>query len=74
MELQGEATKKDVEDQLPKILNGLILVVSGKEYEEIISVEGKQQLKRDIMDTLDRTLGPGKVRTVYFTDFLTRTV
>ncbi len=74
LELENEAAKEDVEDQLPRILNGLILVVSGREYEEIKTIEGKQQLRKDIMGTLDRTLGPGKVRTIYFTDFLTAAV
>jgi flagellar protein FliL len=63
-----------VERHMPVIRNNLIMLLSDKTYEELNSSEGKEQARRQVLETiqqvlLDRT-GEGGVEAVYFTSFV----
>lgn len=66
---QGKAVK-ELEKVLPPIRDVLILLLSSKTYAEISSVEGKQQLKQDIMQKLAAVPGGNHVKGIYFTEFV----
>jgi flagellar FliL protein len=48
----------------------LLMVLCGKETQEVVTAEDKLSLKRQLMDTLNRALHKGQVLDVYFTEFL----
>ena len=48
----------------------LLLILSGRETQEIATVEDKLALKKRLMENLNRTLRKGQVLDVYFTEFL----
>jgi flagellar protein FliL len=63
-----------VERHMPVIRNNLIMLLSDKTYEELNSSEGKEQARREVLETvqqvlLDRT-GEGGIEAVYFTSFV----
>jgi flagellar FliL protein len=62
---EEEMAKKD-----PKVRDSLIVLLSSKKYEEIGSLEGKARLREEILFRLNRILGEGKAKEVYFTDFV----
>ena len=65
-----DSTKEEMEKKNPKIRDSLIVLLSSKKYEEIGSLEGKARLREEILFRLNRILGEGKAREVYFTDFV----
>jgi len=64
------STAEEIEKKTPKIRDSLIVLLSSKKYEEIGSLEGKARLREEILFRLNRILGEGKVKEVYFTDFV----
>ncbi|MEM5788816.1 MAG: flagellar basal body-associated FliL family protein [Syntrophobacteraceae bacterium] len=48
----------------------ILMILSAKESEEIMSTSDKQNLKQEIVTALNRVLRKGKVKDVYFTEFL----
>ncbi len=65
-----DLTEEDIQKKTPKIRDSLIVLLSSKKYEEIGSLEGKARLREEILFRLNRILGDGKAKEVYFTDFV----
>jgi flagellar FliL protein len=65
-----DLTEEEMEKKNPKIRDSLIVLLSSKKYEEIGSLEGKARLREEILFRLNRILGEGKAKEVYFTDFV----
>ncbi len=63
-------TEQQLEKKVPKIRDSLIVLLSSKKYEEIGSLEGKARLREEILYRLNRILGEGRAKEVYFTDFV----
>jgi flagellar FliL protein len=70
LEVDNEASVKELEKSLPRIRDALILLLSGKTYLDLSSFEGKQQLKEDIKKKVGAVPGGGKVSEVFFTEFV----
>jgi flagellar FliL protein len=70
LEVDQENSVKELEKFLSPIRDALILLLSSKTFAEISSVEGKHQLKQDIMRKLAAVPGGDRVKGVYFTEFV----
>ena len=53
-----------------EVRDSILMLLSGKEYNDIASSGGKITLKREIISQLNRILKQGQIREVYFTDFI----
>jgi len=53
----------------PKVRDAVIQVLSGKHYTELISPEGKEELKKEIIAAVNERLEEGKACEVFFSDF-----
>ncbi|TVP84211.1 MAG: flagellar basal body protein FliL [Thioalkalivibrio sp.] len=66
----GEA----VDQHTPVIRNDLIMLLSGKTYEQLNSAEGKEATRQEMLETirdvLDRNTGNPGVESIYFTSFV----
>lgn len=65
-----DSTEEEMAKKTPKIRDSLIVLLSSKKYEEIGTLEGKARLREEILYRLNRILGDGKAKEVYFTDFV----
>jgi flagellar FliL protein len=72
--IQLELERPDVSDELtgkmPRIRDALLILLTSKDYESIRTIEGKLQLRDEILDRVNMLLQSGKVKTAYFTDFV----
>jgi flagellar FliL protein len=63
-----------LQTHLPVITNNVILVLSSQPYETLISVEGKQKIRAEILDSIRGVLkkyyGDPGVEEIYFTSFV----
>lgn len=66
----ADIKKEEVDTQVPKIRDSLIILISSKKLEEVASMEGKLRLREEILFRINRILGEGKTREIYFTDFV----
>ncbi len=70
LEVKDDAAKDQVEKFKPKIRNDILLLLSSKTLDDVITIEGKVRLKDEIMSRVGRILGPGKLKNVYFSQFV----
>ncbi len=70
LEVKDEEAKGLVEKFLPKIRNDILLLLSSKTLEDVITIEGKVRLKDEIMSRVSRIIGPGQLKDVYFSQFV----
>jgi flagellar protein FliL len=70
LEVDQDKAVKELEKSLPRIRDALILLLSSKTYEEIATMEGKRQLKLDVVAKLAPLPGGSKLKDVYFTEFV----
>ena len=56
--------------QLAKIRDAVIIILSGKTYNELATTAGKLKIKNEIATRLNQILGAPRVIQIYFTDFV----
>jgi flagellar protein FliL len=71
----GDETSKIIlEEHMPQVRSRLLMLLSGKQADELTSTEGKQQLAQSIIDRLNVPLTenqpPLDLREVLFTEFI----
>ena len=70
----NEESKVILEEHMPQVRSRLLMLLSGKQADELTSTEGKQQLAQSIVDRLNVPLTenqpPLDLREVLFTDFI----
>mgnify|MGYP003632289936 FL=1 len=70
----NEESKVILEEHMPQVRSRLLMLLSGKQADELTSTEGKQQLAQSIVDRLNVPLTenqpPLDLREVLFTEFI----
>ncbi len=61
---------KEIEERKPLLLDLLIETLSRKRFEEVSEAEGREHLRKEILEQFTRELGAGKVRRVFLTEFV----
>lgn len=70
LELEGEELALELETKKPVLRDVIIRILSGKSLEEISTIKGKETLKEEIVNDLNQRVKDGKIKNVYFTDFV----
>jgi len=70
LELGGEELAAELDGKKAVIRDIIIRILSSKSLEEISTMKGKDKLKQQIVDALNARLVDGKIKNVYFTDFV----
>ncbi|MCW8932536.1 MAG: flagellar basal body-associated FliL family protein [Gammaproteobacteria bacterium] len=63
-----------VKKHLPVIRNEIVLLLSGQKYEEMVTPDGKEQLRAELIETINNILKKHKAKkgidNIYFTSFV----
>jgi flagellar FliL protein len=70
MEVENEAVSQEIEQRKAQIRDIIIVLLSSRTYDQVSSKEGQDGLKEEIKDTVNKFLTKGKIKQVYFTDFI----
>ena len=70
LEVQNEKGVEALKKRLPQVTDAVLLLAGNKRYEEIQDLQGKMQLKADILARVKGLVGQGTVTNLYFTDFV----
>lgn len=70
LEVEGKEVAEEVKVKTPLIRDSIIILLSSKGYVDVGSVQGKYQLRDEILSRINQILTRGKVKGVYFTDFV----
>ncbi len=70
VEMVSPTVKTDMDARLAPIRDAILVLLSTKTLQEILEVAGKNQLKDEILASINKHIPPGKISKVYFTDFV----
>lgn len=70
MEMAGAGVKAELDGRLAAIRDAILVLLSTKTLQDIQDVQGKNQLKDEIMVAINKIIPPGKIAKIYFTDFV----
>ena len=70
LELTSETAKEETNMRMPQIRDAILLLVGNKTYDELQDLQGKKQLKAELSSKLNSLLQTGRIKAIYFTDFV----
>ncbi len=70
LELSNEKMKPEMDKRLPQLRDAILTLLSSKSFKDVSDLSGKYQLRAEILATINRYLKTGKVKNVYFTEFI----
>jgi len=66
----NEALKTEIANRMPLMDDVVITLLSTKTYEELYTADGKEALRKEILDAINTKLPEFRVISVYFTEFV----
>lgn len=70
MEAENQAVSQEINNRTVEVKDLILMLLSSKEYQEIGTANGKMNLKKELLTRLNRMLQSGKIKEIYFTEFL----
>ena len=70
LELSAPEVHAEIKENLQKITDSILVLLSSKNFEDVYSVQGKFKLKDEITTRVNRFLVLGHIREAYFTEFI----
>lgn len=70
LELDKADTAEEVKSRLPQVKDSVLVLLSSKTFEEVYTVQGKFKLRDEIISRTNSFLKTGKVKNIYFTEFV----
>ncbi len=70
LELNNDVVREEVERRMPQIRDSILLLLGNKTYDELQDLQGKKQLKAELTSKINAFLVTGRVKSIYFTQFV----
>ncbi len=70
IEVDAPAAADEITARLPQIQDAILLLIGNKTFGELRDMQGKMQLRAELINRLNEILNKGKVKRIYFTDFV----
>ena len=70
LEYMEESVGEELKSRLPQMRDVILLHLSSKTLDEIRSIDGKVELKNALVKRINQVLKQGKIRNLFFTQFV----
>jgi len=70
LEMDSPEAVAEVKTRMPQVRDAILLLIGNKSYNEVRDLQGKLQLRVELMNKVNEIVRGGKVRRIYFTDFV----
>ena len=70
LEVNNDEVQEEIDKLKPKIRDIIIIILSSKSYAQVSTKEGKDTLRSEIRDQVNLFLTKGRIKRVYFTEFI----
>ena len=70
LELDSEEVLVEINSRMQQVKDSVLLLLGGKKFNEIFDLQGKIQLRAELIDKINSILLKGSVKRIYFTDFV----
>ena len=70
LEASDEQAAREIENRMPQLKDSALLLAGNKAFDDIRDLQGKMQLKADLLARFNELAGRDRVVDLYFTDFV----
>lgn len=70
IEVDVPSTADEINSRMPQVQDAILLLIGNKTFSELRDMQGKMQLRAELINRLNEVLTTGKVKRIYFTDFV----
>lgn len=70
LEAKDKESGEHIKRRMPQITDAVLLLVGNKNFDQIKDLQGKLQLKADLISHLNSLLGSDRLNDIFFTDFV----
>jgi len=70
VESNQEKPSEEYEKRLPQLRDAILIILSSKNYKDIMDSEGKTSLREEIKTKMNQLLVGLKIQNIYFTEFV----
>jgi flagellar FliL protein len=70
LELGKAELQTEVDKRMPQIRDSILMILPSKRFDDISTVEGKIELRDEILEKLNSLLKLGKITNIYFKEFV----
>lgn len=70
LEAKDMESNERIKSRMPQITDAVLLLVGNKQFDQIKDLQGKLQLKADLIAHINSLIGIGEVNDIFFTDFV----
>jgi flagellar FliL protein len=70
LEVDTQLTADEINSRLPQLQDAILLLIGNKTFGELRDMQGKMQLRAELLNRINEILSKGKVKRIYFTDFV----
>lgn len=70
LEVNSEGISEEVQARMPQIRDGLLMLLTSKTSTDVKEIGGKLKLQDEMVTRVNNYLKEGKVKAVYFTEFV----
>ena len=70
LELSTPEVHVEIKENIHKVTDSILVLLSSKAFEDVYSIQGKFKLKDEITTRVNRFLVVGHVKDAYFTEFI----
>lgn len=66
----AENVKKEMDPYLAPLRDSILILLTTKTIQDVQDLQGKNKLREEIVATVNKIVEQGKIKSVYFTDFV----
>ncbi|MFK5926677.1 MAG: flagellar basal body-associated FliL family protein [Desulfuromusa sp.] len=70
LEVDSEEASLELNARMPQLKDSILLLIGNKTFSELSDLQGKIQLRAELINKINSILLKGKVKRIYFTDFV----
>lgn len=70
LELSSTGLRTEINENIQKVTDSILILLSSKTFEDVYSIQGKFKLKDEIVTRVNRFLLLGHIKDAYFTEFV----
>ena len=70
LELSTPEVRLEIKENIQKVTDSILVLLSSKAFEDVYTVQGKFKLKDEITTRVNRFLVVGHIKDAYFTEFI----
>jgi flagellar protein FliL len=70
LETKNKESSDRIKNRMPQITDAVLLLVGNKQFDQIKDLQGKLQLKADLLAQINSLIGKDEVIDIFFTDFV----